>query len=152
MSTLALNKMALDESQLDGSHLVFPCSLTFGDSRAKTHRVDALVDCGATGFSFVDEDFAHRHHLPISPLQEPRTIEVIDGRPIESGAVTHLATVTMTTRDHTGHVHTETLPLFVTKLGHYPVVLGIPWLRKNDVTIRFARDQLSFGPMHCPDC
>ena len=59
----------------------------------------------------------------------------------------------MTTRDHiTDCDHTEILPLFVTKLGHYPVVLGIPWLRRNDVTIRFALNQLSFGPTHCPGC
>ena len=134
--------MEVDESQLDGNHFVVPCSL--GDSPAQT---PALIDCGATGYSFVDEDFACRHHLPLTPLRKPRSLEVIDGRPILSGAVTHLAIVTLRI-----HNHTETLPLFVTKLGHYPIVLGIPWLRKNDVTICFARNQLSFGPIHCPDC
>ena len=53
----------------------------------------------------------------------------------------------MTTQGHTGD-----LPQYVTRLGHYPVVLGIPWLRHNDVTIRFATDELTFGPVHCPNC
>ena len=134
--------MEVDESQLDGNHFVVPCSL--GDSPVQT---PALIDCGATGYSFVDEDFARRHHLPLTLLRKPRSLEVIDGRPILSGAVTHLAIVTLRIRNHT-----ETLALFVTKLGHYPIVLSIPWLRKNDVTICFSRDQLSFGPIHCPDC
>lgn len=107
---MALNELVLDESQLDGSHFVVPCSLSSSDLLV---QISALVDCGATGFSFVDEDFARRHHLPLSALREPRTVEVIDGRPIESGAVTHIATVTMTTRDHvTNQDHTEVLPLF----------------------------------------
>ena len=134
----------MDESCLDGSHLVISCALAYRDSRLQT---DALVDCGATGFSFVDETFARRHRLPLIRLREPRTLTVIDGRPIASGTVTHVAMVTMTTQGHT-----EELPLYVTRLGYYSVALGIPWLRHNDVTIAFARDQLSFGPIHCPGC
>lgn len=45
--------------------------------------------------------------------------------------------------------HTETLPLFVTKLGHYPVVLGIPWLRHHDVSISFAKNTVSFDSDYC---
>ena len=40
------------------------------------------------------------------------------------------------------------LRLFVTKL-QYPVVLGIPWLRLHDVSLRFGSHSVVFGSEHC---
>jgi hypothetical protein len=37
----------------------------------------------------------------------------------------------------------------VTKLGHYSLVLGIPWMRKHDVTICFASDTVIFDSPSC---
>jgi hypothetical protein len=34
--------------------------------------------------------------------------------------------------------------MFVTKLGHYPIVLGIPWLKEHNVAIRFASNLVTF--------
>jgi hypothetical protein len=39
--------------------------------------------------------------------------------------------------------------MFVTKLGHYPIVLGIPWLKQHDVVIRFASNLVTFGSQYC---
>jgi hypothetical protein len=39
--------------------------------------------------------------------------------------------------------------MFVTKLGHYPIVLGIPWLQLHDVAIRFSSRTLTFGSQYC---
>jgi hypothetical protein len=39
--------------------------------------------------------------------------------------------------------------MFVTKLGCYPIVLGIPWLKQHDVVIRFASNLVTFGSQHC---
>lgn len=90
----------------------------------------------------VDKYFTRRHHPT-----KLRTLEVIDGRPIAFGTAL-LAIVVMTTQDHK-----ETLFLFAAKLGrHYPIVLRIPWLQLNDVTIRFVLDQITFGPQHRPVC
>ena len=52
----------------------------------------------------------------------------------------HIANVGMMIQDHK-----EQLPMFVTKLRHYPIVLGIPWLRLNDVAVRFASYTVTFG-------
>jgi hypothetical protein len=46
---------------------------------------------------------------------------VINGRPIESGDITHIAKVGMKVQNHW-----EQLLMFSTKLGHYPIVMGIP--------------------------
>ena len=104
---------------MDGRHLVVSITLSFN---GKSIVTPAFIDCGATGIAFIDKDFVSTHSIPTSPLKTPRSIEVIDGRPISSGDVTEIAFLATSIQDHV-----EMLPLFVTKL-QYPVVLGIPWL------------------------
>ena len=111
----------LGEESLDGSHLVISVILDDNETRIPTH---ALVDCGATGYTFIDEEFVRHHKFPLYKLQNPRVLEVIDGRPIESGTITHMTKLRMIIDKHQ-----EELPLFITNLGHYPMVLGIPWIQ-----------------------
>ena len=88
MSSAALSDRPVEEEHLEGEHLVVACQL----SRDSSHVIPyfALLDDGATGFAFMDEAFAHRHQFPLSPLKEPRDLEVIDGRPVVSGQITHI--------------------------------------------------------------
>ena len=76
------------EKEMEGYHMVVTCTLQDGQNSVQTH---ALVDCGATGYAFIDEDFASRHNFPLFKLSSPRNIRVINGRPIASGAFTHIA-------------------------------------------------------------
>jgi hypothetical protein len=126
---------------MEGKHLVITCSLTVNNEEIPTH---ALIDCGATGIAFMDRDFACHHRIQLQEIKEKKEVEVIDGRPIESGDITHIAKVGMQTQEHK-----EQLPMFITKLGHYPIVLGIPWLRLHDVAVRFASNTLSFISQYC---
>ena len=73
----------LDESSLDGRHLVVKCIL----GSAEPIDTEALTDCGASGYSFIDEQFVSQHNLPRYQLRTPRALEVIDGRPISSGDI-----------------------------------------------------------------
>jgi hypothetical protein len=34
-------------------------------------------------------------------------------------------------------------------LGHYPIILGIPWLKQYNVTIRFVSNIVTFGSQYC---
>jgi hypothetical protein len=124
------------EGSMEGKHLVITCSLTMNNQEIPTH---ALIDCGATGIAFMDQDFARHHQIPLQELKETKQGEVIDGRPIESGDITHIANVGMKIQEHK-----EQLPIVITKLGHYPIVLGIPWLRLHDVAVRFASNTVTF--------
>ena len=96
LSGFSLSDVALDESSLDSSHLVVKCLLSDNGKEVETH---ALIDYGAFGFAFIDEDFA-RHHLPQFPLRVPRAIEVIDGRSISSGDITRIVKVRLDIGDH----------------------------------------------------
>ena len=126
---------------MEGKHVIL-CNVFFGDKTIASHT---LIDCGATGMAFVDEDFARHHQLPLTPFKYPRALEVINGHPISSGDITHTANATFKSI----HEHREQIPMFVTKLGHYPIVLGIPWMELHDVAIRLSSRTLTFGSQYC---
>ena len=46
---------------MDERHLVVACTVPFGDKSISTQ---ILIDYGATGYAFIDEDFATIHSLP----------------------------------------------------------------------------------------
>jgi hypothetical protein len=92
----------------------------------------------------MDHDSACHHQIPLQELKENRQVVGIDRRLIESGNITHITKVGMTVQDHK-----EQLPMFITKLGHYPIVLGIPWLQLHDVAVHFASNTLIFGSQYC---
>jgi hypothetical protein len=71
-------------------------------------------------------------------------LEVIDGRPIESGTITTMAKLNIRIRSHQ-----EQLPVFVTKFGHYPIVLRLPWLQLHDVTVKFHSQMIGFESGYC---
>ena len=129
------------EESLDENHIVISTQIQDESSLISTH---ALVDCGVTGFTFIDEEFAHDHNFPLFKLKKPRCLEVIDGRPIESGLITHMTKLKMTIAGHQ-----ERIPLFVTKLHYYSIVLGLPWLRFHDVNIRFSKNTVTFDSDYC---
>jgi len=100
---------------MEGKHLVITCSLTVNNQEISTH---APIDCGATGNALMDHDLARHHQIPLQELKETKPVEVIDGRPIESGDIMHLANLGIKIPEPK-----EQLPTFITKLGHYPIVI-----------------------------
>ena len=87
----------------------------------------------------MDREFVRQHNLPQFTLREPRRIEVIDGCPIDSGDITHTVKVKLDTNGYQ-----EQLTAFITKLGHYPIVLGIPWLRHHNHRIDWEKNTIDF--------
>ncbi|KAE8222388.1 hypothetical protein CF319_g4403 [Tilletia indica] len=102
-----------------------------------------MIDSGATA-SFLDLSFAQEHKLPSSQLPEPLPLNVIDGRPISSGPVTHSSHVPLSI-----DTHQETVQLHLTTLDRYPIVLGIPWLRKHNPHIDWSRNSVTFSSSLC---
>ena len=103
-----------------------------------------MIDSGAIGRSFVDETFAQKHALAFHALEFPRAISVVNGRRISSGAVTYTVRVPVVFGGHT-----EMLQMFVTKLGRYSMLLGIPWLRTYNPYIRWAENVVIFESEYC---
>jgi hypothetical protein len=111
------------------------------DLRIDTH---ALIDCGCTGFSFINDEFACQHNFPHYQLKNPKTIEVIDRQPIFSSDITEYVYIDCTISNHY-----ENLIAYVASIGHYPLILGIPWLKKHDMSINFPKMDIQFPLPNC---
>ena len=135
-------ELNLKEEELEGNHLVISCTINKNSlNNIPTHT---LIDCGATSYAFVDDEFAHYHSLPRYHLKTERELEVIDGRPIKSGNIIYMTKISLFINGHE-----ERLLAFIMHLGHYLLVLGKPWLKRHDVSIRFATDTVIFDSPYC---
>ncbi|KAH0606111.1 uncharacterized protein H6S33_003772, partial [Morchella sextelata] len=133
---------AVSEDKMSEDSFVVTCSVSQNpDSFIPTY---ALIDTEASGYAFIDESFVRHNNLAMTPLRKSRQVDVMDGRPIQSGEITHIVNVLLDI-----HGHRETASCFVTKLGHYPIVMGIPWMRRHDVTIRPKENLLVFDSQSC---
>jgi hypothetical protein len=92
----------------------------------------------------MNEAFARQHNFPPDQLKIAKTVKVIDSHPISSGDITEYVEVQCTIVDHQ-----ETLTAYLTSLGHYPLVLGIPWLQRHDVAINIAKNDIQFSSHGC---
>lgn len=88
--------------------------------------------------------FADKCRAVIRPKKTPREVRVIDGRTIDSGLITHEATVELDINSHR-----ELLIADLTNTGRYPYVLGTPWLVQHDPTIRWAEQKITFDSDYC---
>ena len=109
-------------------------------------KTTALLDTGATGYSFVDSAMARRvcNKLEIEPiwLSKPKAIRGFDGK--QALSVTHAIYPTMTIQDY----KEMTTPMLITKLGQHQIILGKPWMKKHGIVLGMRNDRLTFWPGH----
>ena len=137
----AARTLSLDDS-LEEDHFVTPCTLATRGTQIHTR---SLIDCGSTAYAFLDHTFAQKNKIDMFPLREARELTVVDGRPISSGPVTHLAIASLRLGSH----QEANVPFFVTSLGKYPVVLGLPWMRRHEIQFDWSNDLLRFTSKLC---
>jgi hypothetical protein len=92
-----------------------------------------MINIRTEGKDFVDQSWAASHELPLKKLKKPFGLKVFDGRNAKGRMITHYVKTRLKTKDHC-----EKIKLFMTQLAHYPVILGMPWLKKHDPKIGFA--------------
>jgi len=110
----------VEEYELEGDHLIVAATLRNNNHSIQT---SAMIDTGAMGYGFIDENFVFQHNLPSYTLNPAQVLEVIDGCPIKSGQITHITKIFCQIQDYM-----ETLSAFITKLVHFSLVLGFSWL------------------------
>src|SRR5437660_10776089 len=110
---LSIYSLSLDqmENGIEDNYLVLTCDIIDNQNIIRSH---ALIDSRATGYAFMDKDFARCHHLPLYSLKDPIALAVMDGRPISSGAITHLPRVQLNIK-----AHLALIPAFITTLRGY---------------------------------
>ena len=109
----------MDEKALrERDHLIVFYILVDNENKIFSYTI---IDNGATRYAFIDKDYVCYKNLPLYKLEEPRELEVFDERSMTSRDITHVTKVQLKIGQHT-----KALPLFITKLGHYPIVLENP--------------------------
>ncbi len=107
-------------------------------------QVSALVDSDATS-SFIDQTFVAQHNIPVIKKSTLVSIEVIDGRTIASGAITHETTPLEFCIDK----HTEKIVLNIISTPHHPIILGLFWLEAHNPIIDWRSRTLTFSAQRC---
>ena len=107
----------------------------------------AMIDSGATS-NFMHPQFSTRYHIKLARKAEPQILEVVDGRPISSGDVTHEA---RKVRLDFGNVHSELITFNIANIGQFPIILGLPWLKCHDPHIIFSKHKIKFSSQYCRD-
>ena len=134
-SSLAINSCELEQQ------LIIPVTLIFDNYRLSTV---AMIDSGATG-CFINQNLVTRYQIPVKTKKIPRTLEVVDGREISSGIITESSDNVILEIEK----HKERIQFDVTRLGHYPIILGTPWLKNHDPVIHWSRNTIQFDSKHC---
>ena len=127
-------------------HLVLPYTIVCNEVFHITH---AINDIDTSSQAFIDTLFAKLHGFRFIHLLQLRTITVVDSKVVTLGLITHFVIIQLSLTDKSGRVHTKTLDLFPTKLGQYPIILGLPWFRKYLPYIWFVKNTITFDSPHC---
>ncbi|KAH7462251.1 hypothetical protein FOMA001_g18519 [Fusarium oxysporum f. sp. matthiolae] len=90
-----------------------------------------MTDSGAEGKDSLTKAGLSPRTCNSAPLKRPFEIEVFDGRPAESGQITHYVRAGLRIADH----YQKNMLFYVTRLASYPIVLGMPWLKQHDPQI-----------------
>ena len=121
--------------------IILPIQLGIGKKTLSTY---AMTDSSAKGKGFIDKSWADSHELLLKKLNRLFGILMFDGNLSKKGRVTYYVETKMQVEDHE-----ETIRLYVTQLAHYPVILGMPWLKLHDPRVSFASHTLTFESKYC---
>ena len=99
---------------------------------------NTLIDTGCLSYGLCDSRFAQKNNLTRLRI-EPRDVEAFDGK--ISASVDELAMVTL---DLDGHRETRIF-MYVLPIGHYDMILGMPWITAQDARINGPRLEMRIG-------
>ena len=138
---VTISAYSLMKESLKGNHLILSCTL-FNDN--DTINSYSMIDCDASEKAFIDFFFVQFHKIPLLLLHQPCTVTVVNGCVISSEVITHFVRVSLVIDNHI-----EITDMFIIKLSHYLVILGIPWLQSHDPHIYWKVNTLTFNSSHC---
>ena len=108
-----------------------------------------MNDIGANSQAFINILFAQLYGFRFICLLQPRTLTIVDDKVITSSFITHFITTQLSLKDELGKIHTKILDLFPIKQVQYPIILGLPWLKKHLPHIWFDKNIVTFNSPHC---
>ena len=114
----------------------------------KEERLQAFVDSGAAG-NFIDAGLAKALGLPLVPLDKPRPVSAIDGRPLEPGEVSQQTKLLCLRIGQ----HCEKVSFYLISAPSVQLVLGFPWLQRHNPCLDWLNRSIrSWGPLCQNSC
>jgi hypothetical protein len=110
------------------------------DSEKEIVDIPALIDSGAGG-TFIDQNYAKKAGFQIQKLKEPLTARNVDNTPNKLGKITSFVEANVTVNGRT-----RRLQLLLAGLGKQKVILGFPWLNKENPDINWKTGEFSWRP------
>ena len=100
----------------------------------------ALIDSGAGG-NFIEEETVRKLQLVKTELRRPITVRNVDGSQNHHGLITHRTILEITVAERRHWVS-----LLITGLGKRSIILGLPWLVKENPDINWRAGSLQWRP------
>ena len=97
-----------------------------------------LIDTGCLSYGLCDPRYAQKHNLARLRIQ-PRELTAFDGQ--VSASVNEVVAITM---DLDGHRESRVF-MYVVPIGHYDMILGMPWITAQDAQINGPRSEMKIG-------
>jgi len=104
----------------------------------KIVETKALIDSGAGG-TFMDQNFARKHRLPLEKLEEPLIVFNVDGTQNKRGTITHF-----TELDVNFGTRTRKNRFLISGLGKQHLIFGFLWLEQENPIIDWKRGTLDW--------
>ena len=120
-----------------GYHLKF-------EGQVLNQSAKVMIDSGATG-NYMNPTFKERLKILGIKKATPEPISGLNGENLGSHLTDESGFVPMAVMGHL-----ESINFDVTPLGQYDVVLGIPWLRNHNPTIKWKTGEIEFNECECP--
>jgi len=118
-----------------------PISISCDRGRGKkTVETKALVNSGAGG-TFIDQNFARTKGFCLQNLEHPITVYNVDGTLNKRGTIVHFVETNVKIGERT-----QEIQFLVSGLGHQKIILGFPWLEKENPVIDWKKATLDWPP------
>lgn len=99
---------------------------------------NALIDTGCLSYGLCDSRFAQKNNLKRIRIT-PREVSGFDGK--VSSSVDEVAVISL---DLDGHRESRVF-CYVLPIGHYDMILGMPWITAQDARINGPRSEMEIG-------
>ena len=109
-------------------------------TKKETIETNALLDSGAGG-EFIDQNYAKTLNLPLKTLGKPIPAINVDGTLNKKGTIKHYVNLELEVLGQP-----QTIWLLVTRLGKQKILLGFPWLQKNNPLIDWQTGTFQWRP------
>ena len=108
------------------------------NKKDETIKTKTLLDCRAGGI-FLDQNFAWKHNLKTTKLEQPIRAWNMDGTNNKQGTIRFYTDLNIKIDDQTFQKR-----FYITGLGSQEVIFGLPWLRKHNLEIDWEKGTVAW--------